>query len=151
MEPDHAASIAMERLESFIGEWVVEATFPFGPADATGRAVFEWELGRQFLIQRTEAPGAPNSIAIMGFDSGRQSFRQHYFDSRGIARVYAMDFRDGVWMLLRETPDFTPLEFAQRFIGTFSVDGRRIDGRWEQSRDGSDWALDFHLSYTRRS
>ena len=74
-----------------------------------------------------------------------------YFDSRGIARVYAMDFRDGVWTLLRKTPDFTPLEFAQRFIGTFSADGRRIDGRWEQSKDGSDWALDFHLSHTRPS
>jgi hypothetical protein len=140
----------MERLEPFIGEWAMKATFPSGLADATGRAVFEWALGRQFLIQRCEVPGAPDSIAIMGFDSGRQSFCQHYFDSRGIARLYAMDLSGGVWTLLRETPDFTPLAFAQRFTGTFSADGQRIDGRWEQSGDGSDWTLDFGLSYTKR-
>ena len=39
--------------------------------------------------------------------------------------------------------DFTPLEFSQRFTGTFSADGRRIDGRWESAQDGSDWELDF--------
>jgi hypothetical protein len=54
-----------------------------------------------------------------------------------------------VWTLLRDTPDFTPLAFAQRFTGTFSADGRRINGRWETSQDGSAWALDFHLSYTK--
>jgi hypothetical protein len=151
MEPDHATRAAMERLEPFIGEWVMEATFPSGPADATGRAVFEWALGRQFLIERSEVPGAPDSIAITGFDSGRQSFCQHYFDSRGVARVYAMDFSGGVWTLLRETPDFTPLAFAQRFTGTFSADGQRIDGRWERSEGGPDWALDFHLSFTKIS
>jgi len=149
MEPDPAASAAMERLEPFIGEWVMAATFPSGPAGGTGRAVFEWALGRQFLIQRSEVPGAPDSIEIMGFDSARQSYRQHYFDSRGIARLYAMDFSDGVWTLLRDTPDFTPLAFAQRFTGTFSADGRRINGRWETSQDGCAWELDFHLSYTK--
>jgi hypothetical protein len=151
MEPDPAASAAMERLEPFIGEWVMAATFPAGPAGGSGQAVFEWALGRQFLIERCEVPGAPDSIAIMGFDSGRQSYRQHYFDSRGVARLYAMDFSDGVWTLLRDTPDFTPLAFAQRFTGTFSPDSQRIDGRWENSQDGYAWELDFHLSYTKVS
>ena len=30
MEPDSAASAAMERLEVLVGEWVMEATFPAG-------------------------------------------------------------------------------------------------------------------------
>ena len=149
MEPGSTASTAMARLEPFIGEWVMAADFPAGAAAGTGRAVFEWALGRQFLIERTEVPGAPDSIAIVGFDSARQSYCQHYFDSRGVARVYAMDFGDGVWTLLRNSPDFTPLEFSQRFTGTFSADGRRIDGRWESAPDGATWELDFHLSYTK--
>jgi len=149
MEPGSTASTAMARLEPFIGEWVMAADFPAGAAAGTGRAVFEWALGRQFLIERTEVPGAPDSIAIVGFDSARQSYCQHYFDSRGVARVYAMDFGDGVWTLLRNAPDFTPLEFSQRFTGTFSADGRRIDGRWESAPDGAAWELDFHLSYTK--
>jgi hypothetical protein len=149
MEPGNAASDAMARLEPFIGEWVMEASFPAGPAGGTGRAVFEWALGRQFLIERTEVPGAPDSIAIVGFDPASQSYRQHYFDSRGIARIYAMDLSGGVWTLLRDAPDFTPLEFSQRFTGTFAADGRRIDGRWETAHDGTAWELDFHLSYMK--
>ena len=41
-----------------------------------------------------------------------------------------MTFREGTWTLQRDTPDFTSLDFGQRFIGTFGDDGVRIDGRW---------------------
>ena len=58
MEPDRAArDAAMARLEAFIGEWVIEASFPDGYG-GSGRAVFEWALDRQFLICRTEVPAA---------------------------------------------------------------------------------------------
>jgi hypothetical protein len=60
-----------------------------------------------------------------------------------------MTFQDGVWTLLRGAPDFTPLNFWQRFTGTFSADGDTIDGRWETSKDGSAWELDFGLTYRR--
>ena len=151
MEPDHTArAAAMARLEAFIGEWAMEASFPDGNG-GTGRAVFEWALDRQFLICRTVVPGAPDAIEIMGYDPGRMPYCQHYFDSRGIARVYAMDLSDGVWILLRDSADFTPLAFAQRYIGTFSPDGQRIDGRWESAQDGVTWELDFHLNYTKVS
>jgi len=106
-------------------------------------------LDRQFVMERTEVPEAPDSIAIIGADPGREAYRQHYFDSRGIARMYAMEFSDGVWTLVRDSADFTPLEFSQRFTGTFSSDGQRINGRWETSRDGSNWEHDFDLTYTK--
>jgi hypothetical protein len=151
MEPDDTArNAAMARLEVLIGEWVMEADFPGGHG-GTGRAVFEWALERRFLICRTEVPGAPDAIEIMGYDPGRMPYCQHYFDSRGIARVYAMDLSDGVWTLLRDSADFTPLEFAQRYTGTFAADGQRIDGRWESANDGVTWELDFHLNYAKVS
>ena len=56
---------------------------------------------------------------------------QHYFDSRGVARVYKMSVEEGVWKLWRDEPDFSPLDFSQRFTGTFSADGTTIAGRWE--------------------
>ena len=150
MEPDHTArDAAMARLEAFAGEWVMEASFPGGQG-GTGRAVFEWALDRQFLICRTEASGGPpDGLMVIGYDPGRLPYRQHYFDSRGIARIYAMDLSDGVWTLLRDSADFTPLDFAQRYTGTFAADGRRIDGRWESAQDGTTWELDFHLNYTK--
>ena len=34
--------------------------------------------------------------------------------------------------------------------GTVSVDGDTVDGRWEMSKDGVTWNLDFELTYTRQ-
>jgi hypothetical protein len=145
MHADQAArSDALRRLDAFIGEWTMEVA-------GTARTVFEWTLGEQFLIQRSEVshPEAPDSVAIIAFDSDSEAYTQHYFDSRGVVRVYAMTFSDGVWTLLREKPDFSPLAFSQRFTGTFSDDGNTIVGRWEIRKAGSEWEHDFDLTYTK--
>jgi hypothetical protein len=140
-----------KQLERFIGEWTMQVTFPGAPSIAGGRVVFEWMSGEQFLIERWEVPvpEAPDGLAVIGFDGGRGTFLQHYFDSRGIARVYTMSLEDGIWTLRREAPDFSPLDFAQRYTGTFSDDGTRIVGRWEIAHDGSTWEHDFDLTYVR--
>ena len=135
------------------------APFPLAAPDSiagrslVGRAVFKWVLDGQFLAQHEDFPhpDVPDSSAIIGFDPDSQAYIQHYFDSRGVARVYAMTFSKGVWTLLRETPDFTPLDFSQRFTGTFSDDGKTIVGRWETRTDASSWEHDFDLSYTKVS
>ena len=139
----------LERLDAFVGEWTVEV--PFAPG-VNGHAVFEWVLGGQFLMERSEVPDvpeAPDGISIIGVDRDGSAYTQHYFDSRGVVRLYAMTFRDGEWTLLRDAPDFTPLDFWQRFTGAFSADGRTISGRWETSQDGSAWELDFDLTYRK--
>ena len=143
---------AMERLEPFIGEWSLDASFPGAPPTGPiGRTVFEWTLGGQYLLQRSEVPhpDAPDGLCVIGFDLVTGKYVQHYFDSRGVARTYAMTFNEGVWELLRDTADFSPLDFFQRFIGTFSADGRTIDGEWQTSPDGSAWERDFGLTYRK--
>jgi hypothetical protein len=158
MSSDQAArQAALERLNVFLGEWRVQASFPPAAAAAiagsavVGRAVFAWILDAQFLAMQVEIPhpDAPGSSAIIGVNTDGQAYTQHYFDSRGVARAYAMTFNEGVWTLLRETPDFAPLDFSQRFTGRFSADGDTIAGRWELRTDGSRWEHDFDLTYTR--
>ncbi len=61
-----------------------------------------------------------------------------------------MSFSDGVWKLWRETPDFSPLPFSQRFEGVFGSDGRRIEGAWEICHDGSTWEHDFAMTYRKQ-
>jgi len=151
---------ALARLEVFVGEWVVETRFPGhrpAPSGAAaesprGRSRFEWDVGRQFLLQRTEipVPGVPGSLAIVGADPETGAYTQHYYDTRGVARLYAMSLAGGVWTLTRESADFTPLAFQQRFTGTFSADGNTISGAWEKRLDGGrDWERDFALTYRR--
>jgi hypothetical protein len=146
------ASPGIERLDAFMGEWSMEAQFPGGPSSGPlGRTVFEWLPGRQFVLQRWEVPdpAAPDGVAIIGSAEGHDAYFQHYYDSRGVARIYSMTFNNGVWQLLRDTPDFSPLNFAQRFTAKFNADGNTIRGSWESSSDGTSWKHDFHLAYTR--
>lgn len=139
-------------LGPFIGEWYMEAMFPSGGASGVGgRVAFESMPGGQFVVQRWEVqhPDAPDGIAIIGFDDSRQTFVQHYFDSRGVVRLYEMGFDGVTWTLLRTAPDLSELDFCQRFTGTFSADGRTIEGRWEMSDDGMEWRHDFDLRYRK--
>lgn len=155
MESGAARQAAVDRLDPFIGEWRMTASFPPGQpgSGVVGRTVFERALGGQILVQRAEVPhpDAPDVLAIISRDPGGEEYSQHYFDSRGVVRLYAMTFSGGVWTLLRDSPDFSPLDFSQRFTGTFSADGRTIRGRWEASADGLSWRPDFDLTYTKAS
>jgi hypothetical protein len=143
----------LDALQPLVGEWSMTAEFEgLPPMDAGARVTFEWLPGRTFLVERWEVPvpEAPDGIAIIGADPDRDGgYLQHYFDSRGVARVYRMSFEDGVWKLWRDEPDFSPLDFSQRFAGTFDEGGRRMAGAWEICHDGTTWEHDFDLVYTK--
>jgi hypothetical protein len=151
----HAESSVVDRLAVLIGEWSMEARFmDISPADTAARAVFEWMPGQRFVIQRWEipVPEAPDGIAVIGPDPEvDDNYLQHYFDSRGVARVYKMSLSDGIWKLWRDSPDFSPLNFSQRFEGTFSDDAKTISGAWEISHDADAWEHDFDLTYHKVS
>jgi hypothetical protein len=111
-----------------------------------GRTTFEWLEGRFFLTQRfvSEHPAAPSGIAIIGAGAGPQTFEQHYYDSRGVGRVYQMSLDGRVWKLWREE-----LGFWQCYTGQISDDGTTIKGAWEGSADGHEWKHDFGLTYIK--
>ena len=145
---EHERSAALQRLDLFVGKWNVELVFPSDPpVQAQTQASFEWLDDRRFfLVYRvgTEGSGYPVGYCIIGADDTMDTYTLLYSDSRGIARLYQMSLRDGVWQQWRDDPTF-----HQRFTATFSEDGRTIKGKWEKSADGEDWELDFNLTYTR--
>jgi hypothetical protein len=144
---------SLEALAPLVGEWSLAAAFKdMPPTDAGARVTFEWLPGKKFLVERWEVPvpAAPDGIAIIGPDpNSKGNYLQHYFDTRGVARVYKMSFEDAVWKLWRQEPDFSPLDFSQRFTGIFSDDGESIAGRWEICHDGKTWEHDFDLTYSK--
>lgn len=134
-------------LDALVGEWSMGVAVSSGqPVAWGGRVTFEWLTEGSFLIQRWEVgyEHAPDGIALLGPDESGTKLCQHYFDSRGITRVYEMSLSDGVWKLWREWPGF-----SQRFTGTFSEDGGTITGSWETSTDGSTWEHDFDIIYAK--
>jgi hypothetical protein len=138
----------VKQLQPLVGEWRLQAPFPEAPS---GRVVFEWMAGERFLVQRWEVPipEAPDGIAIIGANPEGDGYLQHYFDSRGVARVYRMSFTGSEWRLWRDSADFSPLDFSQRFTGTLSGDANRIEGTWEICHDGKTWERDFDLTYVK--
>jgi len=147
-----SATDALGRLEAFVGSWDLEASLPAPPGtDVRARTEFEWVLDRTFLLQRSEIslPEAPSGLMLIAADADSDAYRQHYFDSRGVVRTYEMTFDGRVWTLTREKPDFTPLDFSQRFTGTFEDDGTTIRGGWEICHDGTNWEHDFDLTYSK--
>src|SRR5262245_34544178 len=154
---------ALEPLDRLVGTWTTEATHPALPGVVVhGTAVVEWLEGKRFLIHRarTDHPDFPDSISIVGItgrdridgespknriaDSESQMC-MHYFDSRGVFRVYGVSLDDEAWRIWREAPGF-----SQRFAGTFADGGRTIDGRWELRQNGVKWRDDLHITYRRR-
>jgi hypothetical protein len=139
---------ALDRLDAVVGDWELEAVPPGGPPwEGEARASFEWMKGRLFLVERSTIaiPEFPDGISIIGAGEEPETFRQYYFDSRGVHRIYEMTLEDGVWKLWRDSPD----PFPQRFTGTFEDDGRTIAGRWEKAEHGSTWSTDFDLTYRK--
>src|SRR4051794_30299826 len=131
---------SIARLEPLIGEWRI------GVPGAGGDVEFDWLRDKAFVVQRwrSDPPEFPDGIAIIGPNEAGDGFVQHYFDSRGVERTYEMALAGGEWRLWRDGADF-----AQRFTGTFSPDGMTIEGTWEIAPDGTTFARDFDLTYTR--
>jgi hypothetical protein len=134
------------RLEPLIGEWTMEVDLP---GSVQGTASFTWVLGDRYVLQRSEVPlsDVPDGMCLIA--PAGDAFTQHYFDSRGVVRLYDMQMRDGLWTLERTKPDFSDFSFSQRFTGRFSEDGDRIDCTFEIAHDHETWETDFDAVYTR--
>jgi len=137
----------VEGWQRFIGSWKTEGAHPMLPGEAIrGTSSFEWLEGEQFLVWRSryDHPEIPDAITIIGVTDEQLSM--HYFDQRGVYRVYAASLDQGTWHYWRDAP--AP-DLSQRFTGTFSDDGNTITGRGQLSRDGSTWEDDLQLDYHR--
>ena len=141
----------LDQLELFIGEWTVEGRHVMLPnAMVHGRSVFEWWGDRTFLVHRStlDHPDFPNSISVIGATRSDGGLAQHYFDSRGVYRLYDMTFARGVWTLARAA--VSAKDFDQRMHATFSADGNTITSQSEASSPGGhDLKPDFAVTYRR--
>ena len=99
--PERGGSMTLDELEVLIGDWNIavgggEAWPDMPPIEeqlASGVATvsFEWMEGREFVVQRWTAPDpGPDGLAVIGPDPEGDGYLQHYFDERGVARVYKM-------------------------------------------------------------
>src|SRR5215208_4908791 len=81
---------AVKRLEPLVGEWSIEVAL--GPEPVPARMRNEWALDGQYVLQRSEVehPLAPNGLMVIAPHDDGEGYTQHYFDSRGVVRLYEM-------------------------------------------------------------
>jgi hypothetical protein len=153
-----ARGTGLDGLRALVGEWTTEATHPAIPGlKVHGHAVFEWLAGEKFLIVRAQSDHRdfPNSISIIGdtaldrIEAGTnersEDLRMHYFDERGVHRVYDLSIGVDDWQLSRDAPGF-----SQRFTGRFEDGGDKIVGLWKLSTHDAIWDDDLAITYRRR-
>ena len=142
-------SAALEGLGRRLGgRWTTEATHPAFPGTVVrGSAEIEWLEGQRFLIVRAtnEHPDFPDSISILGDTDGLKS---HYFDSRGVHRVYELGVHDNAWEISRHMRADDEA-FSQRLTVTFDEGDESMEGRSAISHDNETWEDDLQITYRR--
>ena len=129
------------------------------PIDPPVKLIVESTIERlgEFIVMRTVGVPAemPDSLSVIGGAPDGEPQPMHYFDSRGVKRMFLMTLEGSTWTIWRDpAEDWNGPDgpgFNQRFIGELSADGNTIEGRWERGMGdaGDEWELDFPLTYTR--
>ncbi len=143
--------------EPLIGRWHGEGVLPIEPPMQLSVDATIERLG-SFVVFRSvgEPAELPDSVSIIGGAPAGEPQPMHYFDERGVKRLFLTTLEGSTWAIWRapgEDPNGPDGPgFDQRFIGELWADGSRIDGRWERgtSDDGDEWELDFPMVYVRR-
>jgi hypothetical protein len=146
----------MKEFEPLIGEWHGEGELPTEPPMRLSVAATVERMG-EFIVFRSAGEPAelPDSVSIIGGARSGEPQPMHYFDSRGVKRLFMTSLEDSTWTIWRapgEDPNGPDGPgFDQRFVGEVSADGTRITGRWERRTGdgGTEWELDFPLDYVR--
>jgi hypothetical protein len=147
----------MKEFEPLMGEWHGEGAFPSQPPMKISEEAKIERLGEFIVFSAVAEPAeVPDSISIIGGAPDGEPQPMHYFDSRGVKRLYMTSLEGSTWKIWRAPgEDWNGPQgpgFNQRFIGEFSADHKTIDGRWERGMGdaGDDWEIDFPITYVRK-
>jgi hypothetical protein len=143
----------MRAFERLIGEWRGEGELPTEPPMSFRVVAKIQRLGALIVFTSVGEPDElPDSISIIGGAPDGEPQPMHYFDSRGVKRLFMTTMNGSTWDIWRargEDPNGPDGPgFDQRFVGEIAADGMTITGRWERGV-GDGWALDFAIHYIR--
>jgi len=130
----------MSALDQLLGTWEFTMRHSAMPQPVTGWQRYERVLDGAFVLQHWnyDHPDFPDAMALLSDD------RYHYFDVRGITRVFELEVDDAGWSMIRLDE-----EFSQRHIARFrGPDAMESTG--EVSHDnGATWRPDSTMTHRR--
>jgi hypothetical protein len=130
----------MTVLDRLLGTWDITMHHVAMTEPVAGRQRFERVLDGAFVLQHWtyHHPDFPDAMALWSTDAC------HYFDVRGVVRVFDLTLGEDGWSMVRLDD-----EFAQRHAARFDGDDR-IETHGELSHDrGKSWQHDFTMTHAR--
>ena len=130
----------MNALDRLVGSWEFTMHHSAMSEQVTGRQRYERVLDGAFVLLHWtyDHPDFPDAMIFISEE------RYHYFDVRGIVRIFDLDVADDGWSMVRLDDDFSQ-RFTARFTGPDD-----IEGSGEASYDaGTTWQPDFTINYRR--
>lgn len=127
-------------LSRLLGDWRFEMTHVALDEPVLGAQSYQLALDGAFVLLRWtyEHPDFPDALALLS------ATVWHYFDVRGVTRLFDVTWSDDGWSVVRLDDDF-----GQRWSGRFVGDDE-ITGTGEISRDGGrTWQHDFSIRWLR--
>src|SRR6185503_13348180 len=127
----------MREFEPLIGEWHGEGEIAADPPIKLSVEATIERLGAFTVFRSAGEPAElPATLSIIGGAADGEPQPMHYFDSRGVKRLYLTAIEGSTWKIWTAPgedwngPDGPG--FNQRWIAEISADGKTIDGRWER-------------------
>jgi len=141
-------------MDRLLGEWDTAGTMDVDgrTISISGHTTIE-PLGEFVVLRTTVQPAEfPDSVSIIGGGPADAPAPMHYFDERGVQRLYLSTVDEARWViqLADADRDMSP-GFDQRYVGEISPDGSRITGAWKRGvgAAGDRWEVDFTFDFER--
>ena len=155
--PRPSGDAHVKEFEPLVGEWHGEGAIPTEPPMQLSVEANVERLGAFIVFSSAGEPAElPDSLSIIGGAPDGDAQPMHYFDERGVERLYLTALEGSTWKIWRAPGEAWNGPhgpgFNQRFIGEISPDGNTIEGRWERGVGdaGDAWEIDFPLRYVRK-
>lgn len=127
-------------LDRLLGTWTMTMRHVAKAEPVVGTHRYERILDDAFVLLHStcEHPEFPDALAVLDESTC------HYFDVRGVTRLFDLTVDDEGWSMIRRDPDFWQRS-AVRFVGADAM-----AGTGENSFDGgATWQHDYEVSYAR--
>ena len=118
----------MKEFEPLIGEWHGEGEIPIEPPMTLSVEATVERLGEFIVFKSAGEPAdVPDSVSIIGGAPDGEPQPMHYFDARGVERLYLMTLDGSTWTIWRRPAGLngsTRPGFNQQFIGVTRLTAR---------------------------
>lgn len=139
---------ALAALEPLIGDWeytMYNSWFLESmDTEVKGFTTIERLHDSFIVIRSTDADKKPSDVWVIGYSDPQEKYQMFYYDQRGVARIFNIDYAGNKMIFWREDKDF-----YQRMILEIKPDSLHTVAEASDDK-GKTWRKDLEMSHRKR-